>query len=294
MPRYKGKDQIGIEYVEFPESAYGNFPSPPFTALRIGYPLEIVPPFDPEVNPVYVLRGESGVAGRPIALLSRRKNVRLRLTWLQPTMAAYWQTHAFAGKNFWMQAMIRKSDTDEFYILFTGLKYNVLRIRSSLGEPLTWIAEMIGKSMSIVDDMYSTYRQDEPTVDPWMWKDVFLQWRVSDGTYAVFPDLTDFEIIIDQRLKPNFIFNNSGSLELTSLEETETKVTARLTANLTNKDFLSYLLNQTNIDLQLNMPNSKQIELKYGKFKAVEPTIKPEDLIAQRLDYEALYFTSNF
>jgi len=303
-PRYKGKDEIGAWYYGFVEDNFGNTPTPTGnTTLRIGIVTEIVPIFDPEITPVYVLR-DGAVAGKPFTLLSRKNNVRCRLTWIQQTTPSqavysrYWQ-HNYLREpkeaspnnftNFFLEAKIK-----DFWLRFTGLKPNIVTIRSSIGEPQTWIAECIGKALSLATAKACDNVEAEDTDPPWMWNDTYVQWRETGGTYADFPDLTDYEFRIDKNLKPNFIFNSAGSKELASLEEQEWKATARLTANLTSKDFLNYLLSLTSIDLKLMMPDSKYLELKSGKFQAVEPTIKPEDLIAQRIDYVAEDYDHNF
>jgi len=154
--------------------------------------------------------------------------------------------------------------------------------------------ECIGKSMAIADTAATEAQEAEDTDPPWMWEDTYLQVDVGSG-YELFPDVTDYEIRIERNLKANYCFNSSGSLELVSLEPMEYRCTARITANLTTEDhFLDELINQTDVKLKLVMPGSKYIEMTGGKFRTVEPTIKPEDLIALRIDYVAKDFDHNF
>lgn len=303
--RYSGKDEILVRYFGFGENEFGNTPSGVNTTLNIGLITEFVPLFDPEIRGVYILRSGS-VAGVPFQLRSKRKSVGCRLTWIQQstpsvdTKNPYIQ-HNFLkdpqssppNNNFFLEAQIKRDASNLFWIRLAGLKPNIFTIRGSIGEPQTWIMECLGKSMDLATDFATSAQEAEDSDPPWMWEDTYLQYDAGGG-YALFPDLTDYEIRIEKRLKANYCFNSTGSKELTSLEPMEYQATTRLTANLTSKTFLEYLLNMTDVKLKLMMPDSKYIEMTGGKFRAVEPTLKPEDLIAQRIDYIAKDYTHNF
>jgi hypothetical protein len=64
--------------------------------------------------------------------------------------------------------------------------------------------------------------------------------------------------------------------------------------NLPDDTYLSYLLDQTEAYLKLMLPDSKYLKVMKGKFQLVEPVLKPEDLIACRLQFEGRYLEHNF
>jgi len=301
--RYKGRDEIPVAFTPITEDNYGGGAFAGNTGTRFGCVEELVPHYDPEINPVYVLR-DGGNQGLPF-LLSRRKNVRLRMTWLQPTYEVSGQSFlqhyllkdpgvdgGVPCSNVIMEAVIKRDASNIISLTWKGLKINVCTVRGSIGEPQRWTAELIGKSMAINNaQQYNAFATDF-TQKPWMWNDTYVQYDAGSGL-TLFPDLTDYEFRFENGLKPNFVFNSAGSLELTSLEQTLQTATARLTANLTSKAFLDYLLNLTELDLKLVMPDNKYILLSDGKFRSVEPTIEPEDLIAQKLEFMARSWSHN-
>jgi len=99
---------------------------------------------------------------------------------------------------------------------------------------------------------------------------------------------------IDNRLKSNYTFNETGSKQLKSVEEMEPILTARLTMNLTGDTYLDYLLNGTELYLKLVLPDSKWLKFNKGKFAVVEPVLKPEDLIACRVQFEGRFLTTSW
>lgn len=303
--RYKGKDQIGAYFKEIDEADFGAFYSGADPGEYISPITEIIPIFDPELQAIYCLRTSTS-AGEPLALLSRRSVVKCRLSWIQQNMNVqgynYWQRWFLKDPpaaqpditNFCLEAQIKRDASSLFYLKFTGLKWNTLTIRGGVGDPVIWTAECMGKSLATASSTsFSGGYQAELTSAPWIWKDHYLQYDIGGG-YALFPDVTDFEIRVEKNLKPNYCFNSSGSLELVSLEPQEYRVTARLTANLTSKTFLDALLAGTETKLKLLMHDSRYIEMAGGRFRAVEPTLKPEDLIAQRIEYEAKSWSHAF
>jgi len=293
MVRYKGTDQLLVRFLPFFESQYGSKPSGAYTVRTLGYVTELTPQFDPELTAIHALRNTN--PGQAVKLLSKRKSVRLRLQWIQPTLTYYLQSELFSdGDNIYLLARVYRDASNYFFIDVTGLKCNVLTISSSIGEPIQWTMDMIGKAMDTpaAPPGTPTY-EDDPTGDPWLWKDAYIQYD-SGGGLTLFPDVTDFELRIEFGLKPVFVFNSGGSLELTALEQTVIKPTARITCNLQSEAQLDWLLGLTEVDLKLVLPDSKYIILNDGKFRAVEPTLKPEDLLAQRLEFEAKSWTHNF
>jgi len=295
MVRYKGTDQLLAQWYSFYEANYGSKPTGSYTLKQFGYVNELRPAFDPELMALYVLRNGSD-AGKPIRLLSKKKNVRLTIDWLQCIpAAAYVQKELFTeGMNLYLLAKVYRDASNYFFIDATGLKCNVLTVSGSIGEPIKWSMDLIGKAMDTPSAPPGTPTYaDEPTTEPWLWKDCYLQYD-SGGGLTLFPDVTDFEIRIDFGLKPVFVFNSDGSLELTSLEQTVIKPTARITCNLQSETQLDWLLGQTEVDLKLVLLDGKYITLSDGKFRVVEPVLKPEDLLAQRLEFEAKSWTHNF
>ena len=215
----------------------------------------------------------------------------MRIRWLQGQLGQYWQECMLAGENFFGETKIKR-DTDELYLYWTGLKADVLTVRCSIGEPVLWEGEFIGKLFDTKSSTIHSY--GAAPGDPWEWDDAYVQVSENDSVYATIPDVTDWEFRIENRLKPNFAFNATGSKQLTSLEEMEPVCTARLTMNLTSDAYLSYLLDQTETYLKLMLPDSQWIKFNKGKFALVEPVLKPEDLIACRVQFEGRWHTHSF
>ncbi|HUV34864.1 MAG TPA: hypothetical protein VMW22_08010, partial [Candidatus Desulfaltia sp.] len=82
--------------------------------------------------------------------------------------------------------------------------------------------------------------------------------------------------------------------QLQGLEEMEILCDARLTMNLQDGTYLGYLVNQTELYLKLMLPNSKYLTFSKGKMRLVDPIIKPEDLIACRVEFTGGYLEHNF
>ena len=291
MVRYKGKDRIEFGYKNYPEASYGSSPGATPTSLyRIGYVSELTPVYDPELNRVFVLRDTDTPA--PIAILSRRESVGLRIQWLQGTLGQYWQSKILDGENFFAETKIHRDASNELYLYWTGLKCDVLTVRCSVGEPVTWRAELVGK---LLDTKSSTIHSYGATPgDPWEWGDAYVQISENNIGYTTVPDVTDWELRVENRLKPNFVFDDAGSKRLSSLEEMERVVSARLTMNLTGDAYLGYLLDQTEAYLKLVLPDSRWLKLNKGRFRLVEPVLKPEDLIACRVEFEGRWLTHGF
>ena len=291
MVRYKGKDQIEFGYKDYSEASYGGSPgATPTTLYRVGHVSEMTPMYDPELSRVFVLRDSATPA--PLALARRRENVGLRISWLQGTLGTYWQTPMLAGDNFFAEAKIYRDGSNQLYVYWTGLKADVLSVRCGVGEPLTWSAEMVGKTVDTKVTTIHSYGASPG--DPWEWSDAYVEISPDDSGWSTVPDVTDWEFRVDNRLKPNFVFNDAGSKQLASLEEMERLVSARLTMNLQDDTYLGYLLDQTELYLRLNLPDSRWLKLNKGKFRLVEPVLKPEDLIACRLEFEGRWLTHGF
>ena len=290
MVRYRGKDQIEFGYKNYAETIYGSSPgATPTTLYRIGYVEELTPLYDPELNRVMALRDVTTPA--PIAILSRKENVGLRIRWLQGTLGQYWQDKILEGENFFGETKIKRG-TDELYLYWTGLKADVLTARCSIGEPVVWEAEFIGKLFDTKSSTIHSYGASPG--DPWEWDDTYVQMSENDADWTTIPDVTDWELRLDNRLKSNFVFNSSGSKQLSSLEEMEPICTARLTINMTSETYLSYLLDQTELYLKVLMPDTTWLKLNKGKFALVEPVLKPEDLIACRVQFEGRWMTTSW
>ena len=288
MVRYKGKDQIEFGYTFYDEANYGSSPgASPTTLGRIGYVKELTPTYDPELNRVFVLRDTETPS--PLAILRRRENVGLRIQWLQGQLATCLYERILEGLNFFAEAKIYRDASNQLYLYWTGLKGNILSVRCSIGEPVVWSAELIGKSFDTKDTTIHSW--GPAPGDPWEWSDTYVQISTDDIEYSTILDVTDWEFRIDNRLKPNFVFNETGSKQLSSLEEMEQLVSARLTMNFQDDTYLSYLLDQTELYLKLIMPDSRWLKLNMGKFRLVEPVLKPEDLIACRLEFEGRWLT---
>ena len=216
----------------------------------------------------------------------------LRIQWLQGQLGDYWQKFMLQGDNFFAEAKIYRDAGSELYLFWSGLKMDVLSVRCGVGEPITWAAELIGKLFDSKDTTIHTYGSSPGPI--WEWDDAYVEKSEDDVQYTVIPDVTDWEFRIDNRLKPNFVFNDTGSKQLTSLEEMYQHCDARLTMNLQDQTYLDYLVDQTEVYLKLNLPSSQWIKLNKGKFRLVEPVLRPEDLIACRLEFEGAYLTHSF
>jgi hypothetical protein len=292
MVRYKGKDQIEFGHKFYDEASYGGSPgATPTTLYRIGHVQELAPSFDPELNRIFTLK-DGASAGRPLAILQRRENVRLRLQWLQSNLGDYFQEYLLGGYNFFAEAMLYKDASNKLYFYWTGLKGDVLTVRCSVGEPVTWICELIGKLYDTKSSTIHSYGAAAGT--PWEWDDTYVQISTNGSDWSPIPDVTDYEFRVDNQLKPNFTFNNTGSKQLQSLEEMEQLCDARLTMNFPNDTYLSYLLDNTELYLKLMLPDSKYIQFSKGKMSLVDPVLKSEDLIACRVDFMGGYLQHNF
>ena len=292
MVRYRGKDQIEFGYKNYAEASYGGSPGATPTALfRIGYVRELTPLYDPELNRVYVLRDGAGADSDALRILSRKENVGLRIQWLQGELGQYWQDKMLEGENFFAEAMIKRG-SDEVYLYWTGLKADVLGVRCSIGEPVVWEAELVGKLFDTKTSTIHSYGASPG--EPWEWGDTYIQVSPNDSGYTTVPDVTDWEFRVDNRLKSNYAFNGSGSKQLTTLEEMERTLTARLTMNLSDNTYLDYLVSGDELYLKLMLPNGQWMKLNKGKFSTVEPVLKPEDLIACRVQFEGRYLTTSW
>jgi hypothetical protein len=290
--RYKGKDQIEFGYKDYDEASYGGSPGgTPTTLYRVGYVTELTPHYDPELNRVFVLRDASPY-GAPLALLTRRENVRLSVSWLQGQLAQYWQSRMLSGENFFGEAKIYRDASNQLYMYWTGLKMDSMSVRSSVGEPITWSAELVGKLFDTKTSTIHSYGASPGTV--WEWKDSYVQVSTNDSDWSTVPDVTDWEFRIDNQLKPNFVFNSAGSKQLSSLEEMEQLSSAKLTMNLEDDTYLGYLVDQTELYLKLMLPDGRWIKLNKGRMKLVEPVLKSEDLIACRAEFEGRNLTHGF
>lgn len=292
MVRYKGKDQIEFGYKNYTESSYGGSPgSTPTTLYKIGYVTELTPQYDPELTRLFVLRDTTTPA--PIALLRKKENVKLRISWIQGTLSQYAQKSWLTdGENWFAEAKLYRDASNAVYFYWTGLKLDKLTVRGSIGEPIQWTADLIGKLFDTKTSTIHSY--GAAPGDPWEWNNAYVQISTNDIDWTTIPDVTDWEFRVDNQLKPNFVFNDSGSKQLTTLEEMERLCSARLTMNFPSDTYLSYLLDQTELYLKLVLPDSKWIKLNQGKFSLVEPVLKPEDLIACRLEFEGRWLTTGF
>ena len=320
MVRYRGKDQIEFGFKNYAEASYGDSPgATPTTLFRVGYVRELTPLYDPELNRVYVLRDGSGADSDALRILSRRENVGLRIQWLQGELGQYWQDKMLEGENFFAEAMIKRG-SDEVYLYWTGLKADVLGVRCSIGEPVVWEAEMIGKLYDTKTSTIHSYGASPG--EPWEWDDTYVQVSPNDSDWTTIPDVTDWEFRVDNRLKPNYVFNASGSKQLTTLEEMERVLTARLkpnfafsatgskqlttleemervltarlTMNLADNTYLDHLVDGDELYLKVMLPNGQWVKFNKGKFSTVEPVLKPEDLIACRVQFEGRYLTTSW
>ena len=292
MVNYKGKDQIEFGHTYYDEASYGGSPgATPTTLYRIGYVTELRPSFDPELNRVFVLRDGSDV-GRPVGIFMRRENVRLGLKWLQGQLGDYYQNYLLGGYNFFAEAKLYRDATDKLYLYWTGLKMDVLSVQCSVGEPVLWTAELIGKLYDTKSSTIHSYGASPGT--PWEWDDTYVQVSTNGSDWTTILGVTDWEFHVDNQLKPNFVFNETGSKQLSSLEEMEQLCDARLTMNLQDDTYLSYLLDQTEIYLKVVLPNSQHVQFSKGKLRLVDPLVKPEDLIACRVEFTGGYLEHSF
>jgi hypothetical protein len=292
MVSFKGRDQIEFGHTFYNEASYGGSPgASPTTLYRIGYVTELRPSFDPEHNRVFALR-DGGSEGRPVAILMRRENVRLGLKWLQGQLGDYFQKYLLGGYNFFAEAKLYRDASSKLYLYWTGLKLDTLSVQCSVGEPVLWSAELIGKLYDSKSSTIHSYGAAPGT--PWEWDDCYVQVSTNGTDWTTMDGVTDWEFRVDNQLKPNYVFNSTGSKQLSSLEEMEQLCDARLTMTLQDDAYLSYLLDQTELWLRVMLPNSQWIKFSNGKMKTLDPLVKPEDLIACRVEFIGGYLEHSF
>lgn len=289
MVRYKGKDLIDFGHYPYNEANYGNSPGA-ITLFRFGYLEEVAPLYDPRLERLWILSDKT--TQQPLELMRKLEDVRFRMKWLQGTLADPIQEHWLLNhSNLWMELKLDQGGTD-FFISFSGVKFDVLRAQCSIGEPVRWTADCIGKAMDTSTTTIHTFGARAGAL--WEWEDTYLQLGTNDAGYALIPDVTDWEFIIRNNLKQNFVFNSTGSKQLTSLEEMEQDVTVRFTMNLQDETYIEYLLDQDQKDIKLELPDGKFLKALYGKFSRVDPIVKPEDLLAVRCVFEGKYLGNGF
>ena len=292
MVRYKGKDQVEFGHKPYDEAGYGGSPgATPTTLYRIGYVMELRPSLDPELNRVFVLR-DGGSEGRPVGVFSRRTDVKLGIRWLQGQLGDYFQKYVLGGYNFFAEAKLYRDASNQLYLYWTGLKADALAVQCSVGEPVVWSAEMMGKLYDSKASTIHSYGASPGTV--WEWSDCYVQASTNGSDWTTVPDVTDWEFRVDNQLKPNHVFNSAGSKQLSSLEEMECLCDARLTMNLQDGAYLDYLVDQTELYLKLILPNAKYLQFSKGKMRLVDPIVKPEDLVACRVEFTGGYLEHNF
>jgi len=290
MVRYKGRDQIEWGHNPYTEANYGATASTT-TLHRIGYLTEIKPNYDPEYNRQFTLR-DGSETGRPLGIYSRRENIRLSLKWLQGQLADYYQKYLLGGYNFYAEAKLYKSASEKIYFTWSGLKCDTLSVRCSIGEPIEWSAELIAKTMDTKSTTDNAFGAAPGAV--WEWDDAYLQLSANGTDWTTIPDVTDWDLRVEQGLKPNFVFNSSGLKTLASLEEMEQRCDARFTMYLPSDTYLSYHLDQTELYLKLVLPNSQYMQLSKGKLSLYDPVLKPEDLVSCRVEFMGGYLEHSF
>ncbi len=292
MVSYKGRDAIELGYKNYSEAGYGGSPgATPTTLYRMGYVTEIAPLYDPELNRLWALRDSATPA--PIALLRKRENVKLRLNWVQGTLSQYAQKSWLNDhENWFAEAKLYRSASEQLYLIWTGLKLSTLSVRCGIGDPIQWTADLVGK---IYDAKTSTiHSYGTPPGDPWGWESSYVQVSANDADWTTVPCLTDYEFKVDNHLRPVYVFNSTGSKQLTALEEMEQTCGAQLTLDLQDTTWIDYLLDQTELYLKLVLPDSKWLKLNKCKVSRMDPVLKPEDLVACRVDVEGRWLTHGF
>jgi len=289
MVRYKGRDQIEYGHYPYTETNYGQ-EATSVTLYRIGYLTEIKPSYDPELNRQFVLRDSD--EGKPLGIYSRKTNIRLTLSWLQGELTDYYQKYLLGGYNTYAEAKQYHSATAKIYHKWTGLKLDTLTIRCSIGEPITWTAELIAQTTDTMNSTTNTYGASPGAV--WEWDDAYLQLSTNGTDWTTIPDVTDWELRIENNLKPNHTFNPSGEKTLQSLEEMEQHCNARFTMYLPSDTYLAYLHDQTKLYLKLVLPCSQYIQFSEGKLSLYDPVLRPEDLVSCRVEYMGGYLEHSF
>lgn len=293
MVVYKGKDRIEFGYKPYNEAAYGGSPGGVPTVLyKVGYCLTIEPLYDPEWNRLWVLRDTATSA--PIEMISKKQNVKMRLKWIQGTLAEFAMKGWLNDHDNWYGEAKLYHDAvgNEIYFYWSGLKLDTLVVRGSIGGDVEWIADLIGKMYDVKATTIHTY--GAAPGDPWEWKDVYLEVSTNGVNFTTIPGVTDFEFRIQNQLRPVFVFNDSGLKTLSSLEEMEQLVSCNLTMNLENKTWVDYHVDGTELYIRLTLPGAKYLLLNKGRVQQMDPVLKPEDLIACKLRVEGRWLTHNF
>lgn len=289
MVNYKGGDLIEFGYKNYAEASYGGSPgSTPTTLYRVGHVTEIAPRYDPELSRLWALRDASTQA--PLALLRGKETVGLRLTWVQGTLSQYAQESWLGDhENWFAEAKIYRDAGNAVYLYWAGLKLDALTVRGGIGEPIKWVADLVGK---LYDSKTSTiHGYGASPGDPWEWKDSYVQVSADDSSWTTVPCVTDYEFKAENHLRPVYVFNSAGSKQLTSLEEMGQTCSAQLTMNLQDTGWLDYLVDQTELYLKLVLPDGRWLKLNKGKVAQMDPVVKPEDLVACRVEFEGRWLT---
>jgi len=194
------------------------------------------------------------------------------LKWLQGQLGDYFQKYLLGGYNFFAEAKLYRDASSKLYLFWTGLKLDTLSVQCSVGD--------------------HSYGAGPGT--PWEWDDTYVQVSTNGTDWTTIDGVTDWEFRVDNQLKPNYVFNSTGSKQLSSLEEMEQLCDARLTMNLQDDTYLSYLLDQTELWLRVMLPNSHWLKFSKGRMKTLDPLVKPEDLIACRVEFTGGYLEHSF
>ena len=225
------------------------------------------------------------------------------MTVFQCTLTSgYWQKNFLKDKdatdlytNFWLEVQMKRDATNKFYLAADGLKVDTVTIRSSLGDiPISWILDLVGQDYGAVTASAITAYGDELTTAIWKWHDSYIEIALGAGSYAVLPDMQEYEIRIEHNMRPNFVYNDTGSFTVGSIDDMEHRPRARITHITNDESYIAALIAETAVKLKLNLPDSKYIELTGGKLTQAEPTIKVEDYIISRLEYLGKDYTHNF
>jgi hypothetical protein len=296
------KDQLRVVWKPYSEASFGAFPGAVAVDAFPSHVFAFIPRANPNTEKVFTLRGESATAGTPLGVYRHFWEYGLRIHLYQHTLANWansWQRYLMKTDatytNFWAELKMYHSATLEWYINVHGMKPDIITIRCAKDEKIEWILDCFGEDMQeTATTSVSSYNAEE-SGDPWFWANAY--WQIDPGGgYVAFPDiLEDWTIVINRNLYQRRVFDSSGSYELAAIDEMGYESVVRMTVLTHDETWMDYLLDVDEVDIRLQLPDSKTITFSDCKFQQYEPDIRvPRDMIRSRVEFNPRDYSENF